>query len=376
MSTCGTHRFFFHPGALDYDFGPSHPLRPERLKLTLDLMSSLGMFERMPIEKLAPAERDDLLRCHSAAYLEAVERASDGHIVAELEFGLRAADNPSFPGMFEASCAYTGASIAAAQAVLDGASIAYSIAGGLHHANRSKASGFCVFNDCAIACSILRDRFRRVVYVDLDLHHGDGVQWLFYDDPTVLTFSIHQDGHSLFPGTGFPQEIGEGAGTGASINLPMPPGSTDRLWLEAFEPTLRRAFELYQPEAVVLQTGADPHYKDPLGNLRLTAQGWLEAVKLVAGFGLPMVVVGGGGYEMTTVPRMWTAAIAYLTGFPLPDVIPAGQCRGETHFFDRERPEGERDAEEQLDKHVRSMLSTVRTTALGALEKLVTKPIG
>jgi acetoin utilization protein AcuC len=365
-------RFFFHPGAFDYDFGPQHPLRPERLRRTLRLMEAVGLFEEMPVEEPPFAPRDDLLRCHSSEYLHAVEQASAG-AAPELAFNLRASDNPAFPGMWEASLAYTGASIAAAKAVRDGASVAFNISGGLHHAARAKAAGFCIFNDVAIACSILRDRFERVAYVDIDLHHGDGVQWLFYDDPTVLTVSIHQDPRTLFPGTGFVDEVGTAAGHGSSINIPMPPSCTDRLWFGAFEATVRRAFELFRPEAVVMQMGTDPHYLDPLGHLSLTAQGWLRAVELIAGYGLPTVATGGGGYELTTVPRMWTLACACLAGRTLPETVPeevAGDLGIPKLLDDDIVPDVER-TERLLAEPVSEVVQKISFIALKALEEMM-----
>ncbi|MEP0765161.1 MAG: acetoin utilization protein AcuC [Fimbriimonadia bacterium] len=372
MSDTEKRRFFFHPGSYEYDFGHPHPLRPERLRRTLELLAAVGVTDGMRVEEPKLAHTDELLRCHSHDYVVAVERASDGH-VAELEFGLRATDNPAFPGMFEASLAYTSASIAAAYAVVNGAEVAFNITGGLHHAMRSRAAGFCIFNDCAIACSILCERFARVAYVDIDLHHGDGVQFLFYDDPSVLTFSIHQDGRSLFPGTGHVSEIGEGPGAGSSVNVPMPPGTTDSLWLAAFEPALRRSFELFEPEAVVLQMGTDPHYMDPLGQLSMTAQGWLEAVRIVSGYDLPLVGLGGGGYNLSTVPRMWTAAVAHLSGVPIPDEIPVELAAkiGADHFFDLERPPDEEAMAQQLQPIVDDIRHAVAVGPLAALESLV-----
>jgi len=277
-------------------------------------MESVGMFEVLDRQAHELASEEDLLRIHAPEYIAAVRAGSDDH-----HWGLSAGDTPAFPGMWTASRAYTGATIAAARAVRDGEPVAINITGGLHHAHRAKASGFCVFNDPAIAVSILREEFNRVAYVDLDLHHGDGVQWLYYDDPTVLTLSVHEDGRYLFPGTGFVSEMGA---NGTSVNIPVPPHTADDLWYAALEPVLKRAFGLFRPQAVVLQMGADPHSRDPLGHLDLSVQGWLRGVELVKSFGLPTVAVGGGGYDLSTVPRMWTLAAAALTGRRLQDEIP------------------------------------------------------
>ena len=202
----------------------------------------------------------------------------------------------------------------------DGASLAFGIGGGLHHAMPDKASGFCIFNDCAIAISILRKKFARVAYVDIDVHHGDGVQWIFYDDPTVLTCSIHEDGRTLWPGTGGEDETGIDF---TSVNVPLEAGATGDQWLSAFRQGIMPAISTWKPEVVVLQIGADTHYLDPLAHINSTQQHWLAAVLEVQALSLPMVVLGGGGYNLTTVPRMWASAVLSLSGLAYPNEIPS-----------------------------------------------------
>jgi acetoin utilization protein AcuC len=239
--------------------------------------------------------------------------------------------------MFEAGKAYVGGSVRAAEAVRDGASLAFSLSGGLHHARRSMASGFCIFNDCAIACSILRESFDRVAYVDIDVHHGDGVQGIFYDDPTVLTCSIHQDGRTIYPGTGFVDETGADF---SAINVPLAPGTTGDAWLDAFDQTIIPAIRAFRPGAIVLQMGTDAHFQDRLGHLRLTAQEWLQAVAAVRSLGLPVVALGGGGYTLTTVPRMWAAACLTLGKIEFGDALPSDLVDEleVDRFFDAEPP--------------------------------------
>jgi acetoin utilization protein AcuC len=224
--------------------------------------------------------------------------------------------------MYEASALYTGASIDAAQAIVEGANAAVNLSGGLHHAHYDRAAGFCIFNDPAAAIHRLKRRFRRVAYVDIDVHHGDGVQELFYSDPSVLTVSIHQSGRTLFPGTGFVNEIGEGPGEGFSVNTPVWPYSTDEVWLRVWREAALPILKAFDPEAILLQMGVDPHYLDPLAQICLTAQGWLAAVNDVKALEKPIVAVGGGGYNQTTVPRMWAVATATLFGIDLPDETP------------------------------------------------------
>jgi len=214
--------------------------------------------------------------------------------------------------------------LVAVEKILSGeADIAFSISGGLHHAMPAKASGFCVFNDPVIGIRRLLEKFRRVAYVDIDAHHGDGVQAAFYEDNRVLTISVHESGKWLFPGTGFLEECGEGAGRGYSVNLPLAPGTGDEIYLDAFEAVVPLAVSDFQPEVVVLQMGADSHFQDPLAHLMLSVQGWRKVVERIGSFGLPTVALGGGGYNLSSVCRMWTVAAAALCGVDLPNDIPA-----------------------------------------------------
>lgn len=333
-----TSHFYFHPGALDYNFGPQHPLKPERLRRTLELLERFGV-------KPEPAElgtREDLTRVHDSAFVDFVASiAPESDWNALRRFGFSQGDTPPFPGIWDASRAYVGATAAAARAVNDGALLAFGIAGGLHHARRAEASGFCVFNDAAVAAHILLERFERVAYIDIDLHHGDGVQWIFYDEPRVLTCSIHEDGRTLYPGTGFVEEIGGPGAEYTSLNVPLLPGTGGAVWLDAFNDGVMLGVEKFQPGAIVLQMGTDAHFLDPLGHLDCSAQHWLDAVKLVRDFGSPVVAVGGGGYNLNTVPRMWAAAVLALSRVEFEDALPPDLAArwGVPTFFDAEVPE-------------------------------------
>lgn len=308
---------------LSYDWGPRHPLRPVRLKRTMDLLRALGA-----VGDVEPPECTDseVLRVHSREYVEAVKSLSARRDrSAEARFGFGSGDCPAFDGMHDAAMTYVSGSVAAALAVRDGASRAFNLSGGLHHAQRSRASGFCIYNDPAIACAILRERFDRVAYVDIDLHAGDGVQALFAHDPTVLTISIHQDPSTLYPGTGFAEE---GLEAVAVMNIPVAPGTTGDVWLDAFRRCALPALEAFEPGAVVLQMGTDAHDLDPLGHLSVSVQHWRAAAVAVSETGLPIVALGGGGYEMSTVPRMWVSASMALGGLSLPDALPADLVQG------------------------------------------------
>lgn len=300
-----------------YDFGPRHPLRPERLRRAMRLLEAWGVTAQDPGE----GRVEDVLRVHDRAFVDTVRRLSAGEDVgpARSGAGFGSLDNPVFAGMYEASLAYNAGSVAAGEAVRDGAPLAIALAGGLHHAHRGRASGFCVFNDAAAAVHVLRERFDRVAYVDIDVHHGDGVQWLYFDDPSVLTCSIHEGPRTLFPGTGGVEETGEAF---TSVNVPLAPGTTGEVWMRAFRGGVMPALQRFDPGAIVLQMGTDAHMLDPLAHLRVTAQEWLEAVREVRDLGKPIVAVGGGGYHLDTVPRMWAAASLTLMGREVPNRLP------------------------------------------------------
>lgn len=312
--------FAYSPGMLAYGFGPGHPWKPERLRRAVVLCEAL--VPGLVVSEPHGWDEDRLERIHTAEYLDVVRRASDGKASpAELNsHGIREGDTPRFDGMFEAAALVCAGSDWAARQVCDGAEVAVNLGGGLHHAQAGRASGFCVFNDCAVAIKRLQERFARIAYVDIDLHHGDGVQALFWDDPDVLTFSIHESGRYLYPGTGFTDEQGPHAN---KFNAPMEPHTTGDTWLMTLRECLLPAIDTFRPEALVLQMGCDAHMTDPLGHLMLTDREWLEGVRTVDGLGLPTVALGGGGYDLANVPRMWAAATLLLNGMDPEGEVPA-----------------------------------------------------
>jgi acetoin utilization protein AcuC len=320
-----TPHFYYSDEMMRYNMGAQHPMKPIRLQMTKQLLDSYGLFDKA-IKLIQPelADTDEAAFTHSWEFLTALSSINRGEDRVNLyKFGLGTGDNPVFADIYEASLRYCGASIQAAQAVIDGqGSVAFNISGGLHHAHYDRAAGFCVLNDCAMAARRLRTHFRKVAYVDIDVHHGDGVQELFYADPTVLTVSIHEVGRGFFPGTGYVDEIGEGLGEGYSVNVPVAPDTTDETWLMAWRQAALPILKAFKPEAIVLQMGADPHYLDPLAQVCLTVQGWLEAVRDVHALGLPIVAIGGGGYNLNTVTRMWASAVSVLIDHPLPNEVP------------------------------------------------------
>jgi acetoin utilization protein AcuC len=333
-----TARAIWDDALTSYDFGPSHPLAPVRVELTMALARELGVLDKIEVVGCAPATDDELAMVHRRDYIEAVKRvsASGG---ADLSVGLGTTDNPAFKGVHDASALIAGATLAAARAVWEGtAEHAVNISGGLHHAMAGNASGFCVYNDPALAIAwLLAQGVGRIAYVDVDVHHGDGVQALFYDDPRVLTISLHESPRTLFPGTGYPGETGA---EGSAVNVALPAGCGDEGWLRAFDSVVPPLLREFRPEILVTQHGCDSHALDPLANLMLSLDGQRTAYAALHRLahetaGGRWLATGGGGYELVqVVPRAWTHLIAELSGHPLD---PATQTPPAWRAFVRER---------------------------------------
>ncbi|CAN5728100.1 acetoin utilization protein AcuC [soil metagenome] len=316
-----------------YDFGAGHPLRPERVLLTYDNIRAIGLLEATNVSEVPSrsASDEEILAVHDPDFVDAVRGLDDGTVErwAGLEFGLGTPDNPIFAGMHSASAAVCGASIVAAELVTSGAAQhSFNPAGGLHHARRREASGFCIYDDPAVAIAKVLELQPqwRVMYVDIDVHHGDGVQWIFYDDPRVLTVSFHQSGRYLYPGTGFEDEIGDGAGKGTAANVPLLPntGEDDYIW--AVERVLPALAEAFRPHLLLTQLGADTHHGDPLANLGLTMTAYPRLARMLHETAHRhahgrWVATGGGGYQAeTVVPKVWAIHFAEMCGAP--DKVP------------------------------------------------------
>jgi acetoin utilization protein AcuC len=332
-----------------YDYGASHPLRMERLGLTFSLMEAHGLTRLPDARVLAPepAAEPALLAFHTADYLEVLGAASRGaDVPAAYRYGLGPGDNPIWPGCYEASALACGGSILAAELVARGeATRAFAFAGGLHHAMPARASGFCYLNDAVLAIQTLRRHGLRVLYVDIDAHHGDGVQAAFYQTDDVLTLSTHERGDRLFPGTGFVEEIGEGRGRGYAVNLPLNPYTDDAVYLDAFDEVVPPVARAFAPDVVVAQLGIDSHRTDPLTHLALSVDGFLAAVRRILQVAPRLVALGGGGYDLANVARAWTGAWALMNGVTLPDRLPpgflqaaAGHLEGRTTLGDEPCP--------------------------------------
>jgi acetoin utilization protein AcuC len=298
----------FGPRSTTYDFGPAHPLTPRRFGPGISLLQALGAVPGLAPE---PASDEELGWAHDDAYIEHVKRCSWDPGTPP-RAGIGPGDTPRFDGMHEASAAVAGGSLRAMEAILRGdVEHAFHPGGGLHHAMPARASGFCVYDDPALAIARARQDELRVMYIDLDVHHGDGVQAIHWADPGVLTVSIHQSGATLFPGTGFPEEMGGGGAVGTKVNLPLDPGTGERGWLPALELALPVLAERFQPEVIVSQHGADSHAFDPLAQLHVTTTAMGAAARLVDSLahrwaGGRWLATGGGGYDVyRVVPRMW-----------------------------------------------------------------------
>lgn len=316
---------------LDYTWTPEHPMKPARLKYTMALARGLGVLDGVETLEPVAAGEGDLYRIHTADYVDAVRHVAVPDIrVADPPvsppYGLGSMDNPVFPGMHQAASVIVGGTVAAARAIVEGHTRrAVSIGGGMHHAMPASAAGFCIYNDVAVAISWLLDHgFDRIAYIDVDVHHGDGVQRAFYADPRVMTVSVHQHPATLWPNTGWPEETGSGPGDGTAINLPLLPGTGDRQWLRAFHAVVPGAVEAFRPQIVLSQCGVDTHREDPLADLALTVDGQRAAFRAMRDLADEYaegrwLAVGGGGYGLVrVVPRAWTHLLAIALDRSMP----------------------------------------------------------
>jgi acetoin utilization protein AcuC len=321
----------FDPTLTDYDFGPAHPMSPIRVDLTVRLADELGVLGGDAALRAVPAPvaPDELVATvHEPGFMAAVELVGKDPYRVDEDHGLGTPDNPTFEGMHAAAAHVVGATVEACRRVWTGETLhSANIAGGLHHAMPGRASGFCIYNDVAVGIQWLLDNgAERVAYVDVDVHHGDGVESIFYDDPRVLTISLHETGQMLFPGTGFPQDIGGPGAEGSAANVALPPGTSDGGWLRAFHAVVPPLLRQFAPEVLVTQHGCDSHIEDPLAHLMLTVDG--QRASYVALHDLAhevcdgrWIATGGGGYAIVdVVPRAWTHLLGIIAGAPIDPV--------------------------------------------------------
>jgi acetoin utilization protein AcuC len=345
-----------------------HPLRPVRLRYTYELLEALGAFNGKTSLLVEPrfATVDELLTIHTPGYVDAVKRYSDGGSIQDgAQYGFTAqGDNPVFPGMYEAALLSTGASVQAAEMVADGTvRVAFNPSGGLHHAMAGHASGFCVFNDPAVAINALRRRGLRVVYVDIDAHHGDGVQAAFYGDDDVMTISLHESGRYLFPGTGEVDEVGTGKGRGYSVNVPLFPYTDDDVFLEAFDAVVPPLIDAFKPDVLATQLGIDTYMTDPLTHLALSTTGYVALVRRFSDMDYPWLAFGGGGYDVDAVARGWALAYGEMVGRQWPDSIPESVRHNLTRDVMRDA------APAPVDPELRTRTQAFAKTAVDAIKQ-------
>jgi acetoin utilization protein AcuC len=325
-------RVVWDPSFTRYDFGPAHPLSPVRLDLTARLADALGLLRRpgVQVRGAEPADDDLLATVHDRDYIAAVRRVSADPTLTDLGHGLGTDDDPVFAGMHEASARVARGTVECAEQVWAGeVEHGVNFCGGLHHARRDRASGFCVYNDVALGIARLLDLgARKVAYVDVDVHHGDGTEALFWDDPRVMTVSVHESGRMLFPGTGFPDELGGPGALGGAVNVALPPGTGDAGWLRAVHSVVPQLVRAFDPDVLVSQHGCDSHFLDPLAHLAVSVDAQRAVAATVHSLAHEVcqgrwVATGGGGYEIVdVVPRSWAHLVGIAVHAPVPPSTP------------------------------------------------------
>jgi acetoin utilization protein AcuC len=327
ISLGGISALVYDENLLSYDFGPSHPFRSIRVMLAVELIKSLGILDLPKVKVFKPriSSEEEVLLFHKKSYVEFVKRMSN------LGYGLLdMGDTPAFKGCYEASLRVVGASLFGVDLVMkEEANHAFNPAGGLHHAHPESASGFCIFNDPAICVAYLKKKYnvKKIMYLDIDAHHGDGVMYGFYSDPSLLDIDFHEDGRYLFPGTGFIDEFGEKDAKGYKINVPLPPHTYDEAFLMAFNELVPMLTKSFKPEIILMQCGIDAHFGDRLAHLELTTKAYIEAISIVHKLAHEvcngkLIMFGGGGYNFSNVTRCWALMFAKASEFSPPDELP------------------------------------------------------
>jgi len=310
--------FIYSPELEKYRYPREHPFNTVRAKRVRETVNAMGWLSGNDIREVAPkpAERMVLKKLHTARYLHALHAASRGRWTPEaLEMGIGTEDCPIFKGLYEYTTLATGATLVGADLILSGqADTAFNPSGGYHHAHPEQAGGFCYINDVALACIVLAEHEKRVFYLDVDVHAGDGVADAFYDRSDVMTMSFHQNPKTLFPGTGFEDEIGTGPGTGYCVNVPLPVGTYDEAYIKAFKAIALPLIAAYDPDVFVFELGADALAGDPLAHLQLTNTTYVEIINYLLGFDKPILATGGGGYHVQNTVRAWSLAWSVLSG--------------------------------------------------------------
>jgi acetoin utilization protein AcuC len=351
--------------------GQNHPLRPERIQRGYELLIAYDAFDGQQSRLIPPrsATTEELLLFHTEEYLNAVRSLSRGekeYVPGRYNFG--PGDNPVFEGMYETAALKVGAALVATELVTAGeVDVAFSLAGGMHHARSNYASGFCIFNDIAVIIHELLRQGLKVAYVDIDVHHGDGVQEAFYDNDRVLTISVHESGYFVFPGTGFVRETGEGVGRGFCVNLPLAPYTDDEVYVWAFEQIVPPLLKWFEPDIVVSQLGIDTHYLDPLAHLTLTTQGYTKVVRMIKELAPRWIAFGGGGYEISVMPRAWTLAYGIMSDREFPEDLPPAYAAkyGSGTLHDQHEPRPDPRSQDVARRHASLAISELKERIAG-----------
>ena len=336
MNPCRT-ALIYTPHLDTFNYGDDHPFKMQRNRLAYDLMDAYGLLElpNMQIFDCQPASDALLLSFHDPAYIARLKEFSASEEPrADFRFGLGDAECPVFKGLYDYAAQSAGATFEAVRLVEEeGFNVAFNMNGGWHHAHRAKASGFSYLNDAVAAINWLVARGRRVLYLDIDAHHGDGVQEAYYDTDQVLTISLHESGIYFYPGTGFEDEIGEGRGKGYSVNVPLLAHTDDAIYMKAFDEVAYPLIAAFDPDIIVTQIGADTFRTDPLTNLEITTHSYCEMLAKIKRLKIPWVALGGGGYDLMNTARAWTLAWAIMNNVELNPRLPPA-------FIDKIEPQG------------------------------------
>lgn len=320
-------KIIYHPKYSLYDLGKGHPFNPVRIEMMLDLLKELGY--SIDVETPEPVTPEMLFAIHDESYVKTIEALSKGENKAEAEnYGLGTIDNPIAPGMAEGARYHTGGTLHGAKLLLEEkAKKILQLGGGFHHAHKNFAAGFCIYNDLALTIKEMTNYGWHVAYIDIDVHHADGVQEIFYTDDKVMTISLHESGEFLFPGTGWIHELGQGMGKALKLNLPLDPFTEGESFLEVFEGIVEPALRWYKPDALIVMAGADAHFSDPLADLMLTTYDYEKIFRKILGFaekyskGRIMFTLGGG-YSITATPRIWTLLYLVIKNLQIPEKLP------------------------------------------------------
>jgi len=360
--------FICSPDLWRQGHGAAHPLKPERLQRTYELLAGYGAFDSPGSTLVQPrqATPEEIGLFHTEEYIEAVRSLSQGEKrINPRRYNFGPGDNPVFPEMYETEALKVGSTLVAAELVTsDQADVAFSFSGGMHHAGPDHASGFCVFNDAAVAIHWLLKKGLRVAYIDIDAHHGDGVQNAFYETDRVLTISLHETGLYLFPGTGFVEEMGRDEGRGYAVNLPFAPYTDDEVYLWAFEEIVPPLVKRFQPDVVVSQLGVDTHYQDPLTHLRLTTSGYVSAVTAIKELAPLWLALGGGGYDVDVVARAWALAYGVMSDQEFPNNLPLTYVEkyGHRSLRDHKKPHITPELREQARRYAENSVAALKRT--------------